>query len=134
MPKSAYDCPLTVKQEAAALALLKPFHGTQAQVAKAVGVSERTLKYWLKLPQFQERLAEGRAALWKETLDNLTGSMNWASNVLAGLLKSNSETIRLRAASVVVYSSLRAHETLDLEARLTALETELARRKIKGGI
>lgn len=134
MHKTASDCPLSRKQEEAILILLRPFHGTLAQVAKAAGVSERTIKYWLKQPHFQERLKEARAQVWQESLDNLTGSLNWASRILAELPKSNSESVKLRAALGIVYSSLRAHEQLDLEERLTTLEVELERRKNRGGI
>lgn len=134
MPKFAQNCPLTSKQEAAVLVLLKPFHGTNKQVAEAVGVSERTIKYWLKQPRFQERLKEGRAQVWQEALDNLTGTLSWASRVLAELLQSGSESVRLRAALGIVAASIKARETFEIEERISALEAESLRRKNKGGI
>lgn len=112
--------------------MVHPFHGTLEQVAKSAGVSRRTLQYWLKQPQFQERMKEMRTQAWQEALDNLTGILNTASGVLASLLKSESELIRLRASLGIITASLKAHEEFELEERISALEAALANRRNGG--
>lgn len=132
MPNFAENSRLSPKQEQAILILLRPFHENHAKIAKEIGIAERTLRTWLALPQFQQRLKEGRAELWRESLDTITGNLKEASFVLIQLLRSGSENVRLRAALGIVSASIKCHEEFELEERISALEEALEQRRSGG--
>lgn len=129
MRNFAENCGLSSKQALAIRVLLRPFHGTQAQIAEEVGVSERTIHSWLKQPHFQEQLKEMRKQMWQESLDTITGSLNLASEVLQQLLRSESESIKLRSALGIIALGIKAHEEFELEQRISALESALEQRR-----
>jgi Helix-turn-helix domain of transposase family ISL3 len=111
---------LTRKQDQAIGALLT--EQTIASAAEQVGVSEPTLRRWLKLPEF---LAAYREA-WREIMEKTMAQMqqaSWAaSTTLIKLLGANNESTRLRAAVALLDQANKGLETLDHEERLAALE------------
>lgn len=111
---------LTPKQEAAIFALLEA--GTIENAALAVGVSRTSLWAWMKIEPFRDKLADARAELFREGMGSLKGSMGKAAAVLVKLMDSKSENIRRLAAVEILSLSLKAHETLEIEERLSRLE------------
>lgn len=110
MPKSADNCRLSRKQEQAVLELLNPCHRTQLEIAKKLGISERTLRYWQSLPQFQDRLQQEKKQLFKQGLDNLRANFHLAAQTLGTLLVDKSPVIRLRASQTIVDYNLKLQE------------------------
>jgi hypothetical protein len=120
--------PLTPRQEAAALALAAGC--TLAVAARESGAGERTIKTWLRaLPAFPHRVSELRAEMTSRALGRLADNMASAADTLGYLCrKGKSETVRLGAARAILELGAKLRESVELEERLSALETEL-----KGG-
>jgi len=111
---------LTPKQELAIFALLEA--GTIESAALSVGVSRQSLWAWMKIEPFRDKLTDARAQLFREGMGALKGSMAKAAGVLVKLLDSNNANVRRLAAVAILSLGLKAHESVDLEARLGALE------------
>lgn len=127
--KTSDNCRLSAKQERAVLELVNPSTGTLEEVAKRIGVSERTLYNWLGLPHFQNRLQEERNRLRTEAFDKLKSTLNRAVERLSELLDSETETVRLRACQSVIDYNLKAKELGEFEERLRALEEAQERNR-----
>lgn len=111
---------LTPKQEKAIFALLES--QTLEDVALSVGISRTSLWAWMKIEPFRDKLTDARAELFREGMGQLKGSMAKAASVLVKLLDSNNANVRRLAAVAILSLGLKAHESVDLEARLEALE------------
>ncbi|MGA2534084.1 MAG: hypothetical protein ABSG19_13735 [Candidatus Aminicenantales bacterium] len=96
--------------------------GTRASAALAAGVSRRTLDRWAAEPDFKAELEAGRRAAFDAALDVLKGLSAKAVKTLGGLLNSKLEAERRHAAVEILSFALKANETLDMEARIAALE------------
>jgi DNA-binding MurR/RpiR family transcriptional regulator len=111
---------LTRKQEQAIAALLS--EQTLATAAERTGVSEATLRRWLKLDGF---VAEYRTAR-REVVEKATAQLqqaSWAaSSTLIKLLGSTNDSVRLRAAVAILEQAKKGVELIDFDERLTALE------------
>jgi hypothetical protein len=111
---------LTRKQETAIAALLS--EPTVSAAAAKAGVSEVTLWRWQKQPDF---LAAYRLAR-REAMEKATAFLqhsSWAAaTTLVRLLGAGSESVRLRAATVILDQASKGLELLDHEERLAALE------------
>jgi hypothetical protein len=107
---------LTRKQELAIAALLS--EPTVAAAAEKAGVSEVTLWRWQKQPEF---LAAYRLAR-RETMEKATAFLQqsaWAaSTTLVRLLGAGSESVRLRAATVILDQPTRAWRRLTTRSAL----------------
>jgi hypothetical protein len=114
---------LTAKQEAAALSLAAG--GTQEQASKQSGAGTRTIKTWLAtLPTFKSRIQELRAEMTSRALGRLVENMVSAADTLGYLCrKSKSETVRLNAARAVLEMSTKLRESVELEQRISELES-----------
>lgn len=123
---------LSAKQERAILELANPSNRTVEDVAKKIGVGERTLYRWLTLPHFEKCLREEREKLRDEAFSNLKARLNTAVERLGGLLDSETESIKLRASQVILDYNIKIVETEEIEERLKALEEALERRKNGG--
>ena len=122
MADSQPDDKLTVRQHKALSALM-----TEPNVGKAAiaaEVPERTLRAWLKKPDFD---AAYRAAR-RESVQQATARLQYASSaavsVLCQLMTRDTvhASIRLSAAKTILELSIKAIEIDDLAARLEALE------------
>jgi methylphosphotriester-DNA--protein-cysteine methyltransferase len=114
---------LSRKQEQAIGALLT--EQTISGAAGQVGVSEVTLRRWLKQPGFLAAYRSARREAMEKATAFLQQSAWAATTTLIRLLGANSESIRLRAATEILNQANKGLETLDHEERLAALE-ELA--------
>ncbi|MGE5444532.1 MAG: phBC6A51 family helix-turn-helix protein [Ignavibacteriales bacterium] len=123
---------LSAKQERAILELANPSNRTVEDVAKKIGVGERTLYRWLTLPHFEKCLSEEREKLRDQAFSNLKARLNTAVERLGGLLDSETESIKLRASQAILDYNIKIVKTEELEERLKALEEALERRKNGG--
>jgi predicted transcriptional regulator len=122
LPKTSGNFRFSSKQELAILELLNPDNKTLEDIAVKVGVTERTIRTWLKLPHFEERLRQEREKLREQAFTNLKAALHKAVEKLGGLLDSNSESIKLRASQAILDYNIKIAETEELERRLAALE------------
>lgn len=125
-PETAPDGPenggLTPKQEAAALALAA---GHPLRIAaRESGAGERTIKTWTAtIPAFSRRVSELRAEMTSRALGRLADGMASAAETLGFLSrKGKSEMVRLSAARAVLELGQKLRESVELEARIEALE------------
>lgn len=100
--------------------------GTRPEAATAAGVSLRTVERWMTDPTTKAEIEAGRRAAYAEALGILKAGAVRAAEALAGLLSSRNESIRLRAAGEIIGAAMKAHETGELEARISALENTAA--------
>lgn len=92
------------------------------QAAIAAKLSPKTVQRRLADPSFCEQLHAHRARMIAQALGQLGGALTAASRTLRKLLRAHSETVRLGAARSIVELHARLAETVELDARLTALE------------
>lgn len=98
---------------------------TRASAAAAAGVTERTLDRWrAELPEFADELARRSSATLRDAALRLKGTIDDAVDVLREVMTSadSRPAVRLRAAQVVIESSLKLIEATDVLDRLEALE------------
>ena len=115
---------LTRKQEQAIGALLT--EQTLATAAERAGVSEATLRRWLKLPEFLASYRDARRQVMEKAVAQLQQASWAAATTLLKLLGSPSDSVRLRAATAILEQANKGVEMLDFEERLTALEVKSA--------
>lgn len=94
--------------------------------AKATNVSVRTARRWLKLPPVLEALRKEQAETLAAVTRQAVGAMPGALQTLVEIHEDAATPpgARVSAARAVLESSLRFAETVDLEARVTALEVQ----------
>jgi hypothetical protein len=115
---------LSRKQEAAVAALLT--HGTILQAAEAVGLSERTLRRWLAVPEFRATYNTARRQVIEQSTAVLGQLTTHAALALGQALRDDDMGVRVRAAKVIFDTALRGVEVADLEARIAELEPSKA--------
>src|SRR5690349_19167317 len=108
---------------AAALAAGK----TVEQAAAAAGMSRRTATRRLANPDFRERIKLARGVMVERAMGSMTDSMTEAADVLRKLLKAKGESIRLGACRAMLEYGVKLRESVELEARLAALEAKAAK-------
>ena len=98
--------------------------GNAVAAAKAAGVARRTLYRWMQDPLFVDALRAAEADAVKGLSRLLAGLGESAGLALSDALAPGQKiTVRLRAAEIVFGNLLRLRELVDLEARITALES-----------
>jgi hypothetical protein len=110
------------KQEAAIAALLT--HGTLGKSAAASGISESTIRRWLKEPQFQSAYSEAKRQLLEGTINRLRSIGADAVNGLHYVVRDRLSPAgaRVSASRAILEVMLRAVEVQDLAERLDKLE------------
>jgi hypothetical protein len=108
------------RQEVAALALASG--QSRDEAAEQSGAKLRTVKGWLMLPAFRNRVNELRAEMTERALGILADSAAAAARKLVALLSSESERVQLRAADILLEKLLRFTELVNHEERIAALE------------
>ena len=123
---------LSRRQELAIVALLQ--HPTIGQAAELAGVCEKTLRRWLRQPDFRRQYREARGHL----LDAAIGQLQKASGAAVAVLLSIAEdvltppAVRVSAARAILTTAIAGAEMIDLDERLTAIEEALARAENGG--
>jgi len=100
---------------------------------KAARISKNTLYEWLRQPAFRSELQRLRDLVVNEALDRLKSRVAQAVEVLARLLESRSEAVRLRAANDILGYTLRIRELQEFESRLEACEHAISTNRTEGG-
>lgn len=98
---------------------------TVAEAATAAQVSERTVATWRADPTFRARVVELRGEMVAAAAGRLSSSMSQAADVLKGLLESETEAIRLRAADRLIELGLKVTELHELQKRVEEIEARL---------
>jgi hypothetical protein len=119
------------KMEAAITALLtRPSIEDAARVA---GVAEKTLRRWMRDPQFNAQYLRARREVASQAIARLQQGMGAASITMLKLMTDPNvpAAVRLRAAECVFSCGIKGIEVEDIEARLANLEE--ATEANKGG-
>ena len=93
------------------------------------GSTGRTIYRKLDDPAFRSLVAEYRDRLIATALGRIADAMTRGADVLAEMLESPKDHIRIRAARALISLGLRLRESVDLTARMREVELELARRQ-----
>lgn len=96
---------------------------TTGQAATVGGVSARTVLRWLEDDAFRQEIATTRTELLRLAVGRLAAGASAAVDTLVDALTSEKGQARVQAAKVLLESTLALRESLDLEERITALET-----------
>jgi hypothetical protein len=110
---------LTRKQGLAIIAILSA--PNLASAAKRAGVSVRTVKNWLLLPDFRAELRQARQRVFEDSLTRLQGACSRAVDALCRAT-SGKPSIAVKASIALLQIGLKVSEHLDLQSRIAALE------------
>ena len=98
--------------------------GSVRAAAKAVGVSETTVRARLNDPDFRKEYETEKGAVLTEACDSLAARLTHAVDVLVDVLDNteNAATVRVSAADSLLRHGLRYIEMGNILLRLDALE------------
>ena len=99
--------------------------------ARQARVAKNTLYSWLREEAFQTELKQQREKIVEAGLETLKAHVSKATEVIVGLLDSQNESIRHRAARDVIEFVVKTTENESLEERIEALEMRI--KKQHGG-
>jgi hypothetical protein len=115
---------LSRKWEIAIAALLS--ESTQEAAAKKAGIAHRTLKNWLKIPEFAKTFRQARRDIVDRAIQLLQQTTVDAVNTLKDSMADDKPpAVRLRAAQVILEQALRALELTDLAEEQRELREKL---------
>src|SRR4051812_4914883 len=115
------------REEAAISALLAcPTLDTAAQQA---GISESTLRGWLRDPAFQARYREARRQVVEQAVSALQQAAGQAVETLRRSLTCGVPSAEIVAAKAILDQTFRGMEVLDLAGRIEQLEARLGERR-----
>ena len=119
------------RQSQAIAALLA--HPTVAQAAAAAQVGERTLRDWMAQPAFTAAYGLARQQLITTAIGNLHHSATAAARALKEIAEDGMAppAARVSAARAILESSFRGAELMEIEERLTSIETRIAGKEGK---
>jgi hypothetical protein len=122
MTNSAGKCTaLTSKQEAACVALASG--ATKAGAANSVGVAERTIRGWMMLPLFRNRVHSLRLEMTERALSTLAAAAaGFAQTLVTASKKAPKYRDRAAAARAGLDMMTRLNEKIALEQRVAELE------------
>jgi hypothetical protein len=115
-------------EEAIAALLTRP---SIRSAAAECGVSDRTLRNWLKVPEFAEAYAAARRQGLQVAVGRLHHGAQAAVTTLLRKLRSNNDGTAVKAALGILAEAFRGADLLDISERLSALEAEAAARGAK---
>jgi hypothetical protein len=124
LPNAAETGPWNARQERVAALLASG--STIRDAAAESGAGERTVHSWLDDPAYRTFVGGLRDRILAETIGRPTQAASRAATVLEGLLEAQNEGVRLRAATAIIDSMIKAREHAELSARVTELEAQLA--------
>ena len=117
------DANVTPRQRKAIEALLT--HGTVSQAAKAAHVARKTIYAWLRQPAFRAALSEAEHLALDALQRTLVHLGDAAAHTLeSAMLDADSDSVKVRAADVVLSRLLQLRELVSLDARVAALEAK----------
>jgi hypothetical protein len=98
---------------------------TVREAAIAAGLGERTATRHVADPDFRRRVAEARAEMVARALGKMADGMAEAADTLRLLLRAKSESVRLGAARSILELGNKLRESVEIEARLQAVERQI---------
>jgi hypothetical protein len=98
---------------------------TVRDAAHSAGIGERAATRRAADPAFCRRVAELRSGMVARAAGQLADGMAQAVATLRGLLRAESESVRLAAARSILEIGPRLRETAELEERLAAIESRI---------
>lgn len=114
---------LTVKQQKLIECLLS--NPTLSSAATCAGISRQTLHSWLNDSKFKAAYDSLRSQVFADNLSDLKGVIGESVETLRDSLTNleSSQSDKIRAAATLITLALKANESLEIEQRLTALES-----------
>lgn len=113
--------PLTAKQRQAIVCLAEG--NTIVLTAKVVGVSEKSVDTWKKLPHFREALRQAERELYDDAMSLLKRTAKASIATLIRNMDSKvSSYVQVQAASKLLDLSMEITVSQEIEQRLDALE------------
>ena len=100
-----------------------------ADAGAKVGLGRTTVYRKLEDPNFARQVCEFRDKLIAVALGRIADNLTRAADALVGLLDAPESHIRIRAARALFSMGIRLRDSLDLSARMRAVEAELARKQ-----
>ena len=104
------------------VALLIAAGRTIKGAARASDVGERTAHEWLADSEYRAFVGQLRGRILNRAVGRLSRATNEAVGELVRLLKDESATVRLRAATAILDGAVRMREHVELDDRLAHLE------------
>jgi hypothetical protein len=95
---------------------------TVRDAAKAAGVSEATAHRRLREPAFRQAVSEARGRMVENAVGQLADASTAAVATLRALLEAEADTVKLGAARAILEMGTKLRESVELEARIAALE------------
>jgi transposase-like protein len=114
---------LTSKQEKALAALVTEV--TVEAAAKTAGVSAPTIYRWLREPKFKREVLAMRRLVVEEAIGLAQPACRRAVATLVSSMDCDNPNVQVRAAQLILETSLKGIETLELESRIEAVELAL---------
>jgi transposase-like protein len=112
---------LSPRQRIAAAALIAA--PSVAQAASAANVTERTLYRWLELPEFRALVSQLESRIINSTVHSLVNIQQEAIDIVSDLSRhSDNDSVKLRAAKVLLDTLLKLRVQQTFEERLADLE------------
>jgi hypothetical protein len=112
-------------REKALSALLESASITDA--AKKCGLSDKTLRRYLEDEEFQNEYRVARRLVFEQNIIRLQSLHAGAVNTLERNLNCENPSVEVRCAQIVIESSRKDFETLDILERLEKIENEHSR-------
>jgi len=115
------------KEQAIAALLTQP---SQEAAARSVGVAGKTLRTWLKVPEFHRSYLEARREVVGQANARMQQNSGFAASTLLKVMVSQDvpASVRIRAALAVMQLSQKSLQDEDLEIRLAAVEESLEKK------
>jgi transposase len=134
LPKSSENCRLSEKQKLAIIAFLSSGRKSFKEIAKEVGVSERTLRYWRNQPHFRAVLEEAFTTLTQKGIEAHNASMDAVLDCITSIARSPFASFRERLDTAKVIFNYRTNVVAAFEfaQRIQKLEKDM--RELAGAV
>ena len=98
--------------------------GSNRAAAKALGVSEKTIRSRLQKPDFRARYEDLKNGMVEAVADEIAANLSGAVQTIVEVMKdpNNNASVRFQAAGELLRTALRYFEAGKFERRITALE------------
>lgn len=98
--------------------------GSNRAAAKALGVSEKTIRNRLQKADFRERYEDLKNGMVEAVADEIAANLSGAVQTIVEVMKdpNNNASVRSQAAGELLRTALRYFEAGKFERRITALE------------
>lgn len=103
------------------------------EACKQAKVGKATVYEWLKNETFRKELRRHREEIVTGALETLKANVGKATETLVGLLDSQNEGIKYRAAKDIIEFTQKALEFEELERRIAAIEDQIEQRRGRRG-